>query len=200
MHLQDGFGFHGCCDAQFHPDIRHIAEELRKLLPTKEHAIKRLPEAELDTAYEIYLEIQESDWPYLYGNEIEEEFRRLFRMNEEPIPAAVSCILDFRAKGYHLLNLFLSYVMCMIKDDLKEENMQTDLAAFFAKKCKAELKKEFKCDPFPYLYTISNDKSSNLYKNYGNGKLDLIWLSYSADEIQEKIKEYTGYGNISLLK
>ena len=182
------------------PDIRHIAEELRKLLPTKEHAIKRLPEAELDTAYEIYLEIQESDWPYLYGNEIEEEFRRLFRMNEEPIPAAVSCILDFRAKGYHLLNLFLSYVMCMIKDDLKEDNTQTDLAAFFAKKCKAELKKELKCDPFPYLYTISNDKSSNLYKNYGNGKLDLIWLCYSADEILEKIKEYTGYVNIDLLK
>ena len=182
------------------PDILHIAEELRKLLPTKEHATKYPLEAELDIAYEIYLELQKSDWPYLYGNEIEKEFRRLFRLNEETIPAAISCLLDFRAKGYQLLNLFLSYVMCMIKDDLKEENMQTDLAVFLAKKCKEELKKELKEDPFPYLYTISNDKSSNLYKNYGNGKLDLIWLCYPADEIQEKIKEYTGYGNIDLLE
>ena len=181
------------------PDIRHIAEELRKLLPTKIHATKHPLEAELDTAYDIYLELQESDWPYLYGNEIEEEFRRLFRLNEEPIPAAISCLLDFRAKGYQLLNLFLSYVMCIIKDDIKENNKQTDLAAFFAKKCKAELKKELKEDPFLYLYTISNDKSSNLYKNYGNGKLDLIWLCYSADEIREKIKsKYIGYGNIDI--
>ena len=58
------------------------------------------------------------------------------------------------------------------------------------KECKNELEET---EPFPYLYTVSNDKESNLKNNYGNGKLDLIWLCYSASETMENTKKYTKY-------
>ncbi|MCR4686744.1 MAG: hypothetical protein K5659_04180 [Lachnospiraceae bacterium] len=190
------------------PDIRYMANELRELLP-KDKSVKNHPwetlKKELDTVYNIYVDLHESDWPYLYGEEIEKVFREKLNLGKKKIPDSLLCLLNFRAKGYQLLNLFLFYTMCIIKDEIKEDlkkypyKHHTDIAFYFADKCKEDFKKQLNADKckedqlndeklFPYLYTISNDKSSSLYKNYANGKLDIVWLCYSPEQIIENIK------------